>query len=316
MKKNTGITLVALVITVIIIIILATVAISFTLGNYGLLGRTQTAKAMYANDIEYTDGSITNVEAYINDILINDGGKGDSGTEEPEPEPEPPEPQYPTIEETLKEGDFVEYVDGTGQTRECIVLYGPENANYADYGIQIITTEIVENVPLGSSDFTTSMNSYNGAIATLNEAAQKYKNSTYASVARSVGSVPDEPDFDEAGMHTPKFGGSYSGLLKDVDDNYLSDWEQMNNLTIYAIGTNYWLASRGILSDSINSYFYVRNVQADGTSIGNSICHVKSDGSTACVPANDGLRPVFTLNAGLKVTGGSGEDGAPYTLGV
>ena len=64
------------------------------------------------------------------------------------------------------------------------------------------------------------------------------------------------------------------------------------------------------------SYFYFRNVQADGTSIGNSICHVKSNGTTACVSANDGLRPVFTLNAGLKVTGGSGEDGAPYTLGV
>ena len=29
-----------------------------------------------------------------------------------------------------------------------------------------------------------------------------------------------------------------------------------------------------------------------------------------------GLRPVFTLRPELKVTGGSGEDGDAYTLGV
>ena len=29
-----------------------------------------------------------------------------------------------------------------------------------------------------------------------------------------------------------------------------------------------------------------------------------------------GLRPVFTLNEGLKVTGGNGEETSPYTLGI
>ena len=31
---------------------------------------------MYANDTAYTEGSITNVESYINDILIGVGGSG------------------------------------------------------------------------------------------------------------------------------------------------------------------------------------------------------------------------------------------------
>ena len=69
LKNQRGITLVALVITIIILIILATVAISFAFGSNGLINRAEDAKGMYANDTEYTEKSITNVEYYINDIL-------------------------------------------------------------------------------------------------------------------------------------------------------------------------------------------------------------------------------------------------------
>ena len=69
LKNQRGITLVALVITIIILIILATVAISFAFGNEGLVNRAEQASDMYANDTKYTEKSITNVEHYINDIL-------------------------------------------------------------------------------------------------------------------------------------------------------------------------------------------------------------------------------------------------------
>ena len=69
LKNQRGITLVALVITIIILIILATVAISFAFGNNGLINRAEDAGEYYANDTAYTEGSITNVEHYINDIL-------------------------------------------------------------------------------------------------------------------------------------------------------------------------------------------------------------------------------------------------------
>ena len=71
--KERGITLVALVITIIIIIILATVAINFAFGENGLINRAQDASGMYANDTKHTEGSITNVESYIKDILIGVG---------------------------------------------------------------------------------------------------------------------------------------------------------------------------------------------------------------------------------------------------
>ena len=47
LKNQRGITLVALVITIIILIILATVAISFAFGSNGLINRAQDAKKYY-----------------------------------------------------------------------------------------------------------------------------------------------------------------------------------------------------------------------------------------------------------------------------
>lgn len=69
LKNERGITLVALVITIVVLIILATVAISFAFGNNGLVNRAEEARDFYANDTKYTDQSIVNVQHYINDVL-------------------------------------------------------------------------------------------------------------------------------------------------------------------------------------------------------------------------------------------------------
>ena len=79
MSQEKGITLVALVITIIILIILATVAINFAFGNNGLIQRAEDARDYYANDTSYTDESITNVESYLDEI-INGVGSGNGGS--------------------------------------------------------------------------------------------------------------------------------------------------------------------------------------------------------------------------------------------
>lgn len=68
LKNQNGITLVALVITIVILIILATVTISIVF-NGGLVGRAEQAAQFYSNDTAYTQESITNVEHYLNDVL-------------------------------------------------------------------------------------------------------------------------------------------------------------------------------------------------------------------------------------------------------
>ena len=120
-------------------------------------------------------------------------------------------------------------------------------------------------------------------------------------------------------MHTTQFGGSYSGTLKDTDNNYTADWNQMQSIVIngqgiHNIGKYYWLASRSVRAFSSISRFTVRAVNTSGGLYGNGLCNVYSDGNARGYSYSYGLRPVFHLKSGIKVTGGDGSEGNPYTL--
>ena len=220
------------------------------------------------------------------------------------------------------EGDYIWYTDAYGTQQKCIVLYGPENEKYSSYGIQIITADTVtDDYTLGvNGDFNATRNIYNNVIATLNAEAEKYrkKDDGIAELARCVGSMPDDPNYDGAGMHTTQFGGSYSGTLKDTDTNYEADYKQMQSIVINGkgiddIGKWYWLASRKVTAVSIASYFNVRAVSAYGKLTSINKCLVMSD-TRGCASHSEGLRLVLHLKSGIKVTGGDGSEGNPYTL--
>ena len=87
LKAEKGITLIALVITIVILIILATVSINVVLGEGGLIQRAQEGKSL--TDQAQTDEQeeITGAEEYINGILV--------GIEDQNP----PAPQTPKVEE-------------------------------------------------------------------------------------------------------------------------------------------------------------------------------------------------------------------------
>ncbi len=194
----------------------------------------------------------------------------------------------PTIEETLKEGDYINYIDGKGTTRKCVVLYD----NSSEYGIEIITMESVEDVTFigqkNSSDYDTG-------ISQLNEKADEYINNDYANNTRCVGSVPDNKN----------------SQVGETDNNYLTDLNKMLSLNINSIGKEYWLASR-VVSGEYNCIRYVTNTgdlsEAEIAFTGSGF--IPWDEVTA------GLRPVFKLKTGIKVTGGDGTETNPYTLGT
>ena len=71
LKNQKGITLVALVITIVILIILATVGISFAFGTDGLIGRAQDAKNFQANADQQVNKLLFDGETKINDVLKN-----------------------------------------------------------------------------------------------------------------------------------------------------------------------------------------------------------------------------------------------------
>ena len=314
-----GITLVALVVTIIILVILATISINAVIGDNGLIQSAKNSKNSAENAVEQETGKMNSLLTEYANIMAEDPDIPDEPDPEPdtntteEPEPEP-EPEKPTAEDTLKAGDYVTYPSAQGDI-ECRVLYD----STLEYGVQLITSACVgSDITLGdeNDNFTNAMNSYNNAISTLNSAAGAYNNSDY-STARCVGSNPTTPSA-EAGYYTfTEFSSGYSGKLKDTDTNYETDYNQMELLEINDIDDIYWLASRYVGSYSSYSSFAVRFVYASGIVNINILCLVNSYGSTTdAYYYSYGLRPVFTLKSGIKVTGGNGESGTPYTLGL
>ena len=299
-KKERGITLIALVITIVILIILATVAINAVFKDGGLIDQAEKAKDLYNNSAKDEETAMSNLAQQLNELWSEEGGSG------------PEEPTPPTVEEKLKAGDYVTYPSPSGDIA-CRVLYDSSSG----YGVQLITSDTVtDSYILGTSgDFDGNKTLYNKVINTLNSAVSSYNNSTYSTV-RCVGSVRNNPSQDSEGYHTTQFGSDYDGQFKDTDTNYETDYNQMETLGIRNIGKSYWLASRNVNSTSEESNFHVRGVGSSG-SLGNAtLCRVYSSGRTGAFSSSNGLRPVFTLKSDIKVTGGNGESGTPYTLGV
>ncbi len=232
--------------------------------------------------------------------------------------------KYPTVENKLEEGDHVNYIDKSGVTRECIVLYDSSS----EYGTQIITEDIIVTIELGngtgnnstnydSTEFDIAMNSYNNAISRLNEKAATYLNTTYASDARSVGSIPNNKDAQADGYFTSgrNYMESYNGKFRDTDSNYETDYEQMRTLNITAANESYWLASRYVSSTPSGITFEIRRISSTGAYGIDTACCVMSENIYSRSYIH-GLRPVFTLKPEVKVTGGNGTESNPYTLGT
>ena len=139
-NNKRGITLIALVITIVILIILATVSINVVLGEGGLIQRAQEGKDLTEQAQIDEKEEITGAEEYINSVI---GGKDPSEPFEPRPTPEPPTggtsmedmtngvieikwlngtsynvsdtPNAPLIKEDLPEGTTMELVRYTGE---------------------------------------------------------------------------------------------------------------------------------------------------------------------------------------------------------
>ena len=106
MKNNKGITLVALVVTIVVLLILAGVSINLVLGNNGIVKKAQDAKTKSAeasqNDLKGMNGLVSEMEG----ALAGNGGAGGSGADTKVPEAATAEtaPYFPDNTFTKKEG--------------------------------------------------------------------------------------------------------------------------------------------------------------------------------------------------------------------
>ena len=280
---------------------------------------TVATKTSTATSYSYTYSNLTAETTYYLRVVVTDRA---GNTKTSTAVAQETNKKLATNVNELEAGDWVRYPSAQGNI-DCRVLYDSSSS----YGVEIIAMESVEDVTLGNgvgyqenntTYFNKAMNSYNNAISTLNSAASDYNNSTYSSRARCVGSSPSNPTSDSPGYFTSSYSymSSYNGKFKNQDTHYETDHNQMGTLGIRDINDTYWLASRIVYSYSNSGNFNVRYVDASGSLVNNSLCRVFSGGYAASNSHTYGLRPVFLLKSNIKVTGGTGEDGSPYTLGT
>ena len=322
-NNSKGITLIALVITIIVLLILAGVTINLTLGENGIFKTAEMAGKNYTQAQEQELAGIANFNNEINNII---GGLGNNS-----------EVSGPLLKDVAKPGDYVKYDTGTEKGVVLFrVLY-----NDTTNGLQIISDKNVEEVTLGTDGedltaFQVSMNDYNNAIETLNQKAEYYAtNSPYALDGRCVGSVPTVGADGKFNAKNTEELGTYSipdewtlpsgwtsrdtGCQKWSDTNHETDYNTMEALEdsgvieILETGEYYWLASRRVVSGT----FYMWNVMTSGTLYSRYLCYVNSEGNQRGITGKLGLRPCISLKSDIKVIAGDGKEaGTAYELGM
>ena len=106
MKNNKGITLVALVVTIVVLLILAGVSINLVLGDNGIVKKAQDAKTKSAEASENDLKGMNSLVSEMEGALAGNGGAGGSGTDTKVPEEATAEtaPYFPDNTFTKKEG--------------------------------------------------------------------------------------------------------------------------------------------------------------------------------------------------------------------
>ena len=171
MKKNKGITLVALVVTIVVLLILAGVSINLVLGNNGIIAKAKEAETKSAeasqNDLKGMNGLVSEMEGALAGNGSGNGGAGGSGTDTKVPAEATKEtaPYFPDNTFTKKEGTIetgLVIKDGSGNEYVWVVV--PR------------TTAVYKTTGLGKTTFTDA--DYTSIENDLKEYTKTYRGST------------------------------------------------------------------------------------------------------------------------------------------
>ena len=176
MKKNKGITLVALVVTIVVLLILATVSINLVLGDNGIVKKAQDAKTKSAeaseNDLKGMNSLVSEMEGALagngsTGSGSGNGGAGGSGTDTKVPAEATAEtaPYFPDNTFTKKEGKI-----DTG-----LVIQDASGNEYV-WVVVPRTTAVYKKTGLGKTTFTDT--DYTNIETDLQNYTSTYRNGT------------------------------------------------------------------------------------------------------------------------------------------
>ena len=171
LKNKKGITLVALVVTIVVLLILAGVSINLVLGNNGIIAKAKDAKTKSAeaseNDLKGMNGLVSEMEGALAGNGGGNGGAGGSGTDTKVPAEATAEtaPYFPDNTFTKKEGTI-----DTG-----LVIQDASGNEYV-WVVVPRTTAVYATTELGKTTFTDA--DYTSIENDLKEYTKTYRVST------------------------------------------------------------------------------------------------------------------------------------------
>ena len=174
MKNNKGITLVALVVTIVVLLILAGVSINLVLGDNGIIAKAKEAQRKSAeatqNDLKGMNGLVSEMEGALAGSGSGNGGAGGSGTGTKVPAEATAEtaPYFPDNTFTKKEGTI-----DTG-----LVIQDASGNEYV-WVVVPRTTAVYATTGLGKTTFTDA--DYTSIENDLKEYTKTYRNGTHYS---------------------------------------------------------------------------------------------------------------------------------------
>ena len=226
MKKNKGITLVALVVTIVVLLILAGVSINLVLGNNGIIAKAKEAETKSAeasqNDLKGMNGLVSEMEGALagngsTGSGSGNGGAGGSGagTKVPEAATAETAPYFPDNTFTKKEGTI-----DTG-----LVIQDASGNEYV-WVVVPRTTAVYTTTGLGKTTFTDA--DYTSIENDLKEYTKTYRGSTKYSDTWYA------DDKNEGWLSETEYKTLKNSMLKSVYENggfYVGRYEA-------GIGTN------------------------------------------------------------------------------
>ena len=213
MKKNKGITLVALVVTIVVLLILAGVSINLVLGNNGIIAKAKDAETKSAeasqNDLKGMNGLVSEMEG----ALAGNGstGSGNGGKLEPETVP------------YLPSDDF--HYDTSTSVDTGLVIQDASGNEYV-WVVVPRTTAVYKTTGLGKTTFTDA--DYMSIENDLKEYTKIYREST------SFTDTWYADDKNEGWLSETEYAVLKNSMLKSVYENggfYVGRYEA-------GIGTN------------------------------------------------------------------------------
>ena len=214
MKNNKGITLVALVVTIVVLLILAGVSINLVLGNNGIIAKAKEAQKKSAEASQNDLIGMNELAQQLEGVLNENGGGNTGGSGKTEPETEP----------YLPSDDF--HYDTSTSVDTGLVIADSNGNNEYVWVVVPRTTEVYKTTGLGKTTFTDA--DYTSIETDLKNYTSIYKKGTDYSDTWYA------DDKNESWLSEPDYKKLKNSMLKSVYENggfYVGRYEA-------GIGTN------------------------------------------------------------------------------